>query len=182
MLGSGGGGGGGYTAGCEAGQGDGGGTCTCEGGGRGHETRRAAELGGKMPLAVDQRIERQNSAADKLAVEMTHAVKEGTGYVAYVKIVWGDLDNVIKGTGSQYYANWDGNLKLTGGATGKIDEKIQFDDGGPKAGDKPEGSGSAEARADRGDQAGGGSQEAAGKHWEEWHRPGGGAARGVGTG
>lgn len=86
------------------------------------------EFGGKMPLPVDQRIERQNSPADKLVVEVTHSVKEGTVYVAYVKIVWGDLNNVIKGVGSQYYSNWDGGLKLAGGARGIIDEKIQFDD------------------------------------------------------
>jgi hypothetical protein len=90
------------------------------------------EFGGKMPLPVDQRLERQNSTADKLVVEVSHSVKEGTQYVAYVKVVWGDLDNLIKGTGKQYYSNWDGALALTG-ATGAIDQKIQFDDGKPAA-------------------------------------------------
>jgi hypothetical protein len=92
---------------------------------------KVKEFGGKMPLPVDQRIERQNSPADKLVVEVTHSVQEGTQYVAYVKVVWGDLDNVITGTGKQYYSNWDGSLALAG-ATGVIDQKIQFDDGRPK--------------------------------------------------
>ena len=85
------------------------------------------ELGGKMPLPVDQTIDRENSPSDKLVVEVTHSASESGHYVAYVKIVWGDLDNLIKGTGKQYYSNWDGSLALTG-ATGAIDEKIQFDD------------------------------------------------------
>jgi len=82
---------------------------------------------------VDQRIERQNSPADKLVVEVTHSAKAEVGYVAYIKIRWGDLDNVIKGTGSQYYANWDGGLKLAGGARAIIENKIQFEDKGKPA-------------------------------------------------
>ena len=89
---------------------------------------KVKEFGGKMPLAVDQRIERQNSPADRLVVEVTHSVKEGGQYVAYVKVVWGDLDNLIKDAGKKHYAKWDGSLALVG-ANGIIDEKIQFDDG-----------------------------------------------------
>ena len=94
------------------------------------------EFGGKMPLPVDQRIERQNKPSDKLLVEVTRSVKEGNNYVAYVKVVWGDLDNLIKGTGPQYYSDWDGSLKIANG-TGAIDEKIQFDDGKRLAAPKP---------------------------------------------
>ncbi len=86
------------------------------------------DLGGPMPLPVDQRIERQNKPSDKLLVEVTKSAAEGTHYVAYVKVAWGDLDNLIKGTGSQYYSDWDGSLTVSGG-TAAIDEKIQFDDG-----------------------------------------------------
>jgi hypothetical protein len=85
------------------------------------------ELGGKMPLPVDQRLERENKPSDKLIVEVTHSAPESTHYIAYVKIVWGDLDNLLKGISKQYYSNWDGALILTD-ATGAIDEKIQFDD------------------------------------------------------
>jgi len=99
-------------------------------------TPPAKEFGGKMPLPVEQRIERQNKPTDKLVVEVTRSVKEGTHYVAYVKVVWGDLDNLIKGTGSQYYSNWNGSLKIANGV-GAIDEKIQFDDGKRLAAAKP---------------------------------------------
>jgi hypothetical protein len=94
-------------------------------------TAKPKDWGGAMPLPVDQRIEKQNSPQDKLVVEVTKSVKVGNDYVAYVKIVWGDLDNQIKGTGKQYYSNWDGSLDITDG-TGTVDEKIQFDDGSKK--------------------------------------------------
>lgn len=95
------------------------------------------ELGGKMPLPVAQRIERQNSPEDKLVVEVTNSAPVGGSYVAYVKVAWGDLDNMIKKDGKQYYSPWNGNLKLSVPAVGAIDEKIQFDDGVGKASTKP---------------------------------------------
>ncbi len=84
---------------------------------------------GRMPLAVDQTITRENSSSDKLRIELTHShVNKDGKNVAFVRIVWGDLDNVIVGGGRQYYSDWDGSLALTS-ATGEVVRKIAFDDG-----------------------------------------------------
>lgn len=86
-----------------------------------------AKLGGRLDVA--QTITRENSASDKLRIEMSnsHVNKDGKN-VALVRIVWGDVDNVIKGGGSQYYSDWDGSLKL-GSGSAKVVHKIAFDDG-----------------------------------------------------
>jgi hypothetical protein len=89
------------------------------------------EVFGLLPGVIDQTITRQNSAADKLRIDITHSHvnKEGKN-VAFVRLVWGDLDNIIKGGGPQYYSDWDGSLSLTGAATGQVLHQIAFDDAG----------------------------------------------------
>ncbi len=96
------------------------------------ETAKPKDIGGAMPLPVAQTFDRENKPSDKQHVEVTASALEGAQYVAYVHVVWGDLDNVIKKDGSQYYSDWDGSLTLTEG-TGIIDKKIQFEDKTGKA-------------------------------------------------
>lgn len=89
---------------------------------------RAKELG-QMPMPIAQTIERQNSSSDKLRIDLTGTKADGGRHVAYVRIAWGDLDNLITTYGKQYYDNWDGKLSLDNGATGEVAGKIAFDDG-----------------------------------------------------
>lgn len=84
-------------------------------------------LWNRMPAPIDQTITRQNSPQDKLRIDVTHSyLKEGK-HVALVRVVWGDLDNLIKGGGREYYSNWDGKVTLDNG-TGLVIHKIAFDD------------------------------------------------------
>ena len=85
------------------------------------------EIGGKLAYPLAQTITKANSPQDKLLVEISYAVPQANGYVAELKIVWGDLDNLIKKCGKQYYSNWDGSVDITSG-TGLVIHKIQFDD------------------------------------------------------
>jgi hypothetical protein len=87
------------------------------------------EIGGALPGPLALKIEKQNKPEDKLLFEATYATPVGSGYVVELKIVWGDLDNKIKGVGKQYYSKWDGSLDLVTGV-GEVDKKIQFDDKG----------------------------------------------------
>jgi hypothetical protein len=80
-------------------------------------------------LNAAQTITRENSSADKLRIEITNSrVNKDGKNVALVRIIWGDLDNTIKGGGQQYYSDWTGSLKLDSGSA-KVVHKIQFDDG-----------------------------------------------------
>lgn len=84
---------------------------------------------GHLPLPVDQTIEKENSAQDKLQVDVTHSAIEAGKHVAYVRVVWGDLNNLIKHGGKQYYSDWDGSVTLDK-ATGEVVHRIAFDEYG----------------------------------------------------
>jgi hypothetical protein len=84
---------------------------------------------GQMPMPIAQTIERQNSPSDKLRIDLTASKADGGQYVAYVRVAWGDLDNLITTGGKQYYSDWDGKVSLDNGATGEVARKIAFDDG-----------------------------------------------------
>ena len=91
-----------------------------------HATSQPHESFGRMPAAIDRTVKRQNSPQDMLQVDITHSAASGGKSVSYVRAVWGDLDNQIKG-GRQYYSDWDGNLVIDNGA-GEVVHKIAFDD------------------------------------------------------
>ena len=81
-----------------------------------------------MPAPIDQTVKKENSPQDKLRIDITHSyLKEGK-HVALVRVVWGDLENLIKGGGKEHYSNWDGKLTIDNG-TGLVVHKIAFDDG-----------------------------------------------------
>ena len=80
-----------------------------------HATSQPHESFGRMPAAIDRTVKRQNSPQDMLQVDITHSAASGGKSVSYVRAVWGDLDNQIKG-GRQYYSDWDGNLVIDNGA------------------------------------------------------------------
>ncbi len=83
----------------------------------------------RMPEPIAQTIERQNSPQDKLRIDLTHSYsREGGRHVAFVRILWGDLDNVIKNGGKRYYSDWDGQLKVDKGEA-EVIRKIAFDEG-----------------------------------------------------
>lgn len=82
-----------------------------------------------LPGGIAQRIEHQNSPQDKLIIDISPMVKGADGkYTGYVRIVWGDLDNLIQKIGKEYYSNWDGSCEFAD-AIGIVDRKIRFDDG-----------------------------------------------------
>jgi hypothetical protein len=90
------------------------------------------DVGGKLGAPLALKVEKQNSPQDMLLVEATEPQLVNGSYVVELKVVWGDLNNQIKGVGKKYYSKWDGSLDLTTG-TGEIDKKIQFDDKGGHA-------------------------------------------------
>jgi hypothetical protein len=77
--------------------------------------------------AIANTYSAQNSPQDKLQVQVSVAVQQEGKWVSYVKVVWGDLDNLIPRCSPSYYSNWDGSIELTG-ATGQLVRKIQFED------------------------------------------------------
>lgn len=89
---------------------------------------RPADHFGRMPLPIDQTIEKQNSPQDKLRIDVTHSELREGKHVAFIRIVWGDLDNLIKEGGRQYFSDWDGSVTFQN-ATGLVVHKIAFDDG-----------------------------------------------------
>ena len=92
-----------------------------------------------LPLPVAVTFNRQNSPQDMLRVEVTYARKEGDRFIAYARIIWGDLDNRIKGGGKQFYSNWDGSLQLRlDTAVATVDKKVVFDDKPSRNGKKSE--------------------------------------------
>ena len=120
---------------------------------RSSAVRQPAEPFGRIPLPVAQTITKENSIADMLRIDVTDAVLENDQYVSYVRIVWGDLDDVIRDGGPQYYSNWDGQLRLASGKA-QIAGKICFDDGG-RDGRTPqpkEGSGADQVLEDNGSE------------------------------
>ena len=62
---------------------------------------------------------------DKLVVEVTHAKLENGKYTSYVRVVWGDMDDV-----GGHFSIWDGSLTITGG-TGLVDAKYHFNEAKP---------------------------------------------------
>ena len=96
--------------------------------GRSHKspTTHPSQRGGLVPDFIDRTIQAQNSPADKLRIDITHSFPKDGKYEAYVRIVWGDLDNVIKDGGRQYYSNWDGQLMLASG-TAVVERTIAFE-------------------------------------------------------
>ena len=88
-----------------------------------HKNRELA----KLPVPLQSSAHMQNSPQDQLDLEWSHSRLENGHYVAYVRLVWGDLDNLIKHGGKQYYSNWSGSLTVSN-ATASVDKKIQFDD------------------------------------------------------
>jgi hypothetical protein len=78
--------------------------------------------------------EAQNSPQDKLVVQVTAATQVGDKWVSKLLVIWGDLDELTKGSGSQYYSPWPGSVDL-GSATGKVIGKYHFNEGGePRVG------------------------------------------------
>jgi len=96
-------------------------------GNKAEEPRTLRHLAAGLPLPITQKIDRQNSESDKLLIEVTDSKQDSQQYVAYIKILWGDLDNVIKGDSKAYYSNWTGNVTIANG-TGTVEHKIAFDD------------------------------------------------------
>jgi len=91
---------------------------------------------GEVPAAIDQTIEKQNSPQDKLRVDVTHSQASGGKFVSYVRVVWGDLDNLIKKNGKEFYSDWDGKLAIEAGA-GKVVHQIAFEGGKKQVTTKP---------------------------------------------
>jgi hypothetical protein len=78
--------------------------------------------------------EAQNSPQDKLVVQVTAATQVGDKWVSKLLVIWGDLDELTKGSGKQYYSPWPGYVDL-GSATGKVIGKYHFNQGGePRVG------------------------------------------------
>ncbi len=90
-------------------------------------SRPASRPGGQIHF--DQTLNRQNSASDKLQIEISKTHQRQGKYNTLVRIRWGDLDNVIKGYGKQYYSDWDGQLVVKSGGEATVVRKISFDDG-----------------------------------------------------
>jgi len=92
--------------------------------------------GERLKRHVAQSFEEKNSAEDLLRVHVTYARPNDDGtYSAVVVAHWGDLDNLIRGGGADYYSNWNGSMVLKKGTVEKV-HKFFFDDqwGEPKPG------------------------------------------------
>jgi hypothetical protein len=89
----------------------------------------AADLAEQAPLPSTSRttfsrppankadaIERQNSKEDVLRGYTTYSTPEDRQFVAYVYLRWGDVDNIMRMSTQQFYRQWDGFLKVDGGA------------------------------------------------------------------
>jgi hypothetical protein len=96
---------------------------------------------------TDKTHREARSPQDLIEVVTTHALPKGDAHRAFIKVRWGDLDNLIAGGGKQHYANWDGTLTIHHG-TAQVVKKVAFDDA--KGKEPKEGSG-----ADQLDDAGG---------------------------
>jgi len=73
----------------------------------------------------------------RLLVEVTRSVKEGTSYAAYrPKVVWGDLDNLIKAPIPSITRTGMARLKIANG-TGPIDQKSNSTTASPRLRPKP---------------------------------------------
>ncbi len=100
--------------------------------------QKVAQARLKQQLAQAQtyqcmKFTRKNSAEDMVTGIVTHSRPTNPGgrqHVAYVFLIWGDLDNKIKGVASKYYSNWDGYVKVTSGKASVVRE-FAFDDGTP---------------------------------------------------
>lgn len=99
-------------------------------------TSKPHEPFGKIPAPIAQTIKQQNSPQDMLQVDITHSQVISGKNVAYIRVVWGDLDDLIKHGGKQYYSDWDGQLAIDN-ASGEVIHKIAFDDGRREATTRP---------------------------------------------
>lgn len=101
-----------------------------------HDRRRY--ILSRLSLITETKFVRKNSDQDILSGFITHAVKLEDKYVAYVFLVWGDLDKVIPRCAAEFYSNWDGYVKVDGADLRTVRE-FAFDDGtpcGPDAAEK----------------------------------------------
>jgi hypothetical protein len=80
---------------------------------------------------VTQSFVAENSPKDKLCVEITDATLENGKYISYVRVIWGDLDDLVKG--ERWYSPWPGYVDL-GDATGEVIKTYHFNTGEPKVG------------------------------------------------
>ena len=83
-----------------------------------------------------QEFSRENNAGDLVRGFVTGSVAEGDGYVAYVYLHWGDLDDKIETIHPEHYSNWDGYVEVSGG-TASVEAEIVFDDGSAGVGSEP---------------------------------------------
>ena len=102
--------------------------------------QKAAQARFKQQLELAQKYQltkftRRNSAADILTGFVTYSRPTHPGgkkHTAYIFLVWGDLENKIKGVSSKYYSNWDGYVKAAKGTTVSVVREFAFDDGTPR--------------------------------------------------
>ncbi|HEX5791372.1 MAG TPA: hypothetical protein VFY13_09455 [Luteolibacter sp.] len=75
-------------------------------------------------------FEHSNTGLDLLRGRLSYAkpAEDGHGYVAYLRLEWGDLDKQIPNISPVYYSNWDGSVKLQQGGKGSVVKEFAFDD------------------------------------------------------
>lgn len=75
-------------------------------------------------------FEHSNTGLDLLRGRLSYAkpAEDGHGYVAYLRLEWGDLDKQIPNISPVHYSNWDGSVKLQQGGKGLVVKEFAFDD------------------------------------------------------
>ena len=91
-------------------------------------SERAAHLVERMGLYVAETFDYENTPEDVVRGFITHSIPHGDHHVAYVFLVWGDLDQEIEGISPDYYNNWDGFVDVEEGRA-TVAREFAFDDG-----------------------------------------------------
>jgi hypothetical protein len=76
-------------------------------------------------------FEKKNSDSDLLRGRITYSMPDkddASGYVAYIYVSWGDLDNKIPDISPDYYSNWDGYVKVQQAGKASVVKEFAFDD------------------------------------------------------
>ncbi|MCG2681271.1 MAG: hypothetical protein L6455_15080 [Kiritimatiellae bacterium] len=92
------------------------------------------------PLA-DKTFDYATSASNKLHGFVTYSIPQAKDserpYVAYIYLNWGDLDDLIPHCSSNFYQNWDGQVKIQQAGYCSVVQEFAFDNAGnrePKVG------------------------------------------------
>ena len=101
----------------------------------GDESELKKKLDALKALDAEE-FSRENNAGDLVRGFVTGSVAEGDGYVAYVYLHWGDLDDKIDTIDPEHYSNWDGYVEVSGGMA-SVEAEIVFDDGSAGVGSEP---------------------------------------------